>query len=202
MPFDPECYGDRKSDTFLSGKHVVLRVLTEDDVANTNWYDWFNDELTCQRMQKHYFPNTREKQREFLTLLDEDPQKIQLGIVARKDNKLIGVVSLGGIDFINRNGEVSIVIGDNEYRELVYAMESMRLILEHGFFTLNLHKITAGAIESLNPWLRLLKDQFGFRDEGVLREHVYKDGRYVDAHRIGLLKEEFRKAMTGREKRS
>ena len=39
-----------KNDIFLEGKHVILKVLTEDDIHNSNWYGWFNDEETTKFM--------------------------------------------------------------------------------------------------------------------------------------------------------
>lgn len=49
-------------DIFLKGKHVILKVLTREDVMSSGWYGWFNDEELCKTLQKHYFPTTRESQ--------------------------------------------------------------------------------------------------------------------------------------------
>jgi len=125
----------------------------------------------------------------------KDRSKIQLGIVPKGEDKLIGIVSLSFIDFINRNAEFSIVIGDSKYRNKGTSMEALRLLFEHGFFTLNLHKIQGGSLEMLKSWVEMLKNTFGFTDEGFLKEHVYKDGKYIGAYRIGLLKKDFIEAI-------
>lgn len=195
MPFEMKYYNDRKQDVFLSGKYVNLCSLTEDDVLSSSWYDWFNDELTCQTLQKHYFPNTRQQQMAFYKQMISDTNKLQLGITDKDKAKLIGVVSLNNIDTINRNAEFSIVIGDSKYRRKKYSSEALKLIFEHGFFALNLHKIYGGSLEMLKPWVDFLKKKFGFVDEGKWIEHVYKNGKYIDCYRIGLLKNDFVNAL-------
>jgi RimJ/RimL family protein N-acetyltransferase len=187
----------RQSGVFLSGKLIDLVVLTEDDVLNSDWYDWFNDEQICRKLQKHYYPNTREKQLEFLKQINSDPGKIQLGIKPKNEDNLIGVISLQGIDFINRNAEIAMVmaLADDDARQLIFSLEATRLMLEHGFFTLNLHRIYAGSLSLLKPWLMILKTKFGFIDEGVMHEHAFKDNKYVDVFRVGLLKADFEKAL-------
>ena len=108
--------------TFLSGESVILSILTREDVTQSNWYGWFNDESTTKHLQKHYYPNTLESQLKFVEEAESDKSKIQLGI-RRKSNPtvLLGVISLQHINLINRNAELSIVIGENEARGLEIA---------------------------------------------------------------------------------
>ncbi len=48
------------TDIFISGNKINLKVLSEDDVLKTNWYNWLNDEETPQYMQEHYFPKPKQ----------------------------------------------------------------------------------------------------------------------------------------------
>lgn len=181
----------RRQNIFLCGRHLDLRSLSSEDVEHSDWYDWFNDELICRNLQKHYYPNTRALQREFFESMQRDLSKVQLGIVPKDDDRLVGVVSLSDIDLINRNGEFSIVIGDDNFRRSGHSHEALKLLFEHGFFTLNLHKIYGGSVAPLQRWLESLQEEFGFKPEGVWREHAFKDGRYVDVIRVGLLRDDF-----------
>jgi RimJ/RimL family protein N-acetyltransferase len=195
MPLNKDHYGTRLPRTFLSGKQIDLRALTEDDALSTDWFDWFNDELVCQTLQKHVFPNDPNSQVEFFRGIQKDRSIIQLGIMPKDSEKLIGVVSLSRIHCVNRNAEFSIVIGDPEQQRQNHSLEALKLLYEHGFYTMNLHKIYGGSLESLVGWLETIKKVFGFKDEGVWREHVFKDGRYMDVHRVGLLRKDFKKLM-------
>ena len=178
-------------DVFLKGALVDLVVLDDNIAHKTNWYRWFNDDETTQHMQKHHYPNTRAAQLEFVNDLRKDKNKIQLGMVRKDEGIFIGIISLQNIDWINRNAEVSILIGEEEGRKLIYAEEAMQLIIAHGFFALNLHKIYGGYLESLKSWGIFLSQRFGFQEEGCWREHVFKDGKYVHVYRIGLLREDY-----------
>jgi len=184
-----------QNEIFLKGKNVILKVLTEDDVLSSNWHGWFNDEDTTQHMQKHYFPNTKDAQLKFFRSLEGDKSKVQLGIAAEGVGPIIGIVSIQHIDFINRNADFSLLIGESDVRTLVYAQEAVKLILEYGFFTLNLHKIYGGYLDSLESWGHFLKKRFGFKDEGVWREHAFKGGKYLNIQRLGVLRREYREKM-------
>jgi len=177
---------------FLRGNHVILKILTENDVLDSNWYGWFNDEKTTLHMQKHYFPNSINLQSSFFKALNKGEDKIQLGVVPKGEYEIKGVVSIQNINFINSNAEISLTIGEEEFRKLIIAQEAIQLLLKHAFFTLNLHKIYAGYIETLEDWGLFLKKRFGFKDEGVWHEHVYKNGAYLNIHRLGLLKSNYK----------
>ena len=107
-----------KRDLFISGKIVALRAINKEDVINSNWYGWFNDEETTKNLQKHYFPNTLEKQLDFYEKLVKDNSKIQLIIIEKENpDNILGVVSLQKINLINKNADLSLVIGNEEERD-------------------------------------------------------------------------------------
>ena len=179
-------------DTFIKGKHINLICLNEDVINNSNWYNWFNDEVSTDNMQQHYFPNTKEKQLNFYkSQIENNSSKIQLGILHSKENILIGVISLSSINYINRSAELSVIIGEKEYRNLKNYIEAVKLIINHGFEALNLNRISSGSfakeIHTMNCKL------LGFSHEGIFQEAVYKNGKYVDVYRHGLLKKNYNK---------
>ena len=180
----------RQKGVFLTGDYVNLTVLSEEDIHNSSWYDWFNDEETTQFMQQHYFPNTKEKQIEFLNALNNDSSKIQLGIKDKEKNgPIIGVVSLNAIDLLNRKTEISLIIGEKEYRNVSYSIDVFRLIVNHAFNTLNLNKVWAGTL--IKEWVNLVVRVLNFRQEGVLRKDTFKNGEYRDVYLYSALKEEW-----------
>ena len=92
-----------KFDVFIKGELIDLVVLTEEIIEKTNWYNWFNDEENTKDMQKHYFPNTKEIQLKFFkNEIENSNTKIQLGILHKKDQIMVGTLSLNNIDFMNR----------------------------------------------------------------------------------------------------
>ncbi len=183
-----------KFDPFIKGEKIDLVVLTEEIVEKTNWFNWFNDEETTLHMQKHYFPNSKKLQIEFFNnALKNNQSTIQLGILDKKKSVLFGVISLSSIDLLNRNAEWSVLIGEKEYRQLFYVNEAIDLMLKHAFFTLNLHKVNGGYVETLKEWGIFMQRRFNFKEEGRLKSQMYKNGEYLDIILIGLLKNDYLK---------
>ena len=180
----------KKFDVFIKGQLINLVVLDEEVVKKTNWYNWFNDEENMKFMQKHHYPNTRALQLEFFKNdIENNPNKLQLGILHKKDNVLIGTVSLTDIDFYNRKCEIGGLIGEKKYQNFQNMIEACELLIAHAFNNLNMHRIHGGTIikEVEEMFCRIL----GFTHEGIQRKQVYKNGKYHDGYSIGLLKEEY-----------
>ena len=178
-----------KNDVFLKGKRLILKALTEEDVVNSNWYGWFNDEETTQHMQQHYFPNTREAQLEFYRReIVGNARRLQLGICDVKGGPIVGVVSLNNIDYLNQKAELSLIMGEAAYRKAHYVIEVFQLILSHAFNTLNLNRVYGG---SLNQELvEFICRTLGASREGILRQDAYKSGRYHDVYLYAILRED------------
>ncbi len=177
-------------DVFLKGNKVDLVALTEEIAAESDWYQWMNDEDSTENMQRHYFPNTRADQvRYFRDHIENNPKHLQLGIVHKKDKCLIGMISLSNIDLINRRCQLSGMIGEKNYRNVQNITEALKLVMKHAFNALNINKLYGGAIR---PELAdFLCRGLGFKKEGIRRSEVYKNGRYHDAHLIGILRDEY-----------
>jgi ribosomal-protein-alanine N-acetyltransferase len=179
-----------KRDIFISGKHVILKVLNREDALNSNWYGWFNDENLSKTLQKHYFPNTKEDQVEFWDKnIKNATKKLQLGICKKGSSLIQGVVSLNNIDFINRKCEFSIVIGEKTGQNINVFIESTTLIFNHAFNYLNMNKIYGGSMSK--DLIILMCRTLGCKEEGIAREDVFKDGKYHDVFHYSILKDEF-----------
>lgn len=177
-------------DIFLKGENVILKALTREDVIFSGWYGWFNDEVLCKTLQRHYFPTNKESQIEFWEQnIKNVSDRLQLGICRIGESKIIGIVSLNSIDFINRKAEFSAVIGENDARNVIIFIESCKLLFNHGFYSLNLSRIYGGSISK--DLVQMMCRMLNCQEEGVKRQDVYKNGKYLDVHCYGLLREEF-----------
>ena len=77
-----------------------------------------------------------------------------------------------------------------EYQGKGIAMEASLMLLDYGFNTLNLHKITSDSFEENSSILKLL-EKLGFKREGVLIEHYFHQGKYKNAVIHSVQREEF-----------
>src|SRR5689334_12153370 len=105
-----------KENSFLSGDIIYLRTPDiEKDVMNGDWHQWFNDQEITKYLVHGVYPNTRELQRELVFSQLKNPNAILFSIVSNETDKMIGVISLKGIDLLNRNAEIGLVMGlDNK----------------------------------------------------------------------------------------
>jgi RimJ/RimL family protein N-acetyltransferase len=105
------------------------------------------------------------------------------------EDKIIGIVSIVDIDPINRTAGVGIML-DKEYRSKGIGFFAFKTLLDHAFNNMNLNRI-AGDVLEYNTSSKKLLEKLGFITEGVKRQAVYKNGRYVDAIMVACLKEDF-----------
>jgi RimJ/RimL family protein N-acetyltransferase len=174
---------------FLPGSRLYLRPLELEDGRAV--VEWMNDREVLRYLTKT-LPINSFREDEFLRTLYKDEKNVHLGIVVRDDHRLIGRVSLVNIDAVGRSAELSLVIGDRSAWGKGYGVEADGLMLRYGFDLLNLHRVYAFVLEGHHPSVRVLEENRLVR-EGLLREHVYRDGRYHNVLLYGILTGEFRR---------
>ena len=112
--------------------------------------------------------------------------------------KIIGIVMLNHIHWVNKTGEFGITIGDKEFQGKGYGSDALLTLLLYGFFELNLNRIWC-EVYSNNPAIDLYK-KIGFQEEGRLRSHIFKQNKYYDSFLLGMLKSEFQKKYSDLKK--
>lgn len=168
------------------GKRVYLRLIEDADLERT--YRWINDPEISEIMG--YLPLSMAKQRRWLENAQDSEAKYIFAICLDEGDIHIGNVGLGNIDFVNRNAALSIFIYAPEHRAQGYGSEATRLAVEFAFNRLNLHKVHLKASDFSTEALQMYRN-LGFVEEGRLRQHEFKRGRYVDKVLFGLLRDEF-----------
>jgi [ribosomal protein S5]-alanine N-acetyltransferase len=162
--------------------------LSAQDIVESNWVGWFNDEAMSTYNQHHYFPNTVEQQYEILKSCTAD-DKLQLGIVDRAHpDTICGVVTLSAIDWIHRHAAIA-GIQEVKATKLNSALflESWSIMLRHAFEQLGLNKIYGG---TFHPHVSAaLMRTFNFEVEGIRKRQIYKNGEYHDVTLIGVFKD-------------
>lgn len=174
----------------LRGHTIYLRQPTNEDVLEGNWHIWFGDPARTQLSGHGAFPPSRAGELDFVQRLRDSRSAIQLAVVAKAGDHLVGCVSLQYIDLIHRTAEVSIMIGELDHRATTTGLEAMGLMTDHAFTRLNLHHVWGGTHERHAGFAHML-GVFGFRMEGRWREHLLRDGRYHDVVNFGVLEREF-----------
>ena len=118
-------------------------------------------------------------------------KKIVLSIKHKKTKKIIGNVSMMDIETENRCAELGVLLGDKTFQNKGLGTEVEKLMLKYAFNTLNLHRIEAYIYTTNTRSLKVAK-RVGFKQEGILREREYLNGKYEDCIALGILKKEFK----------
>lgn len=105
------------------------------------------------------------------------------------ENELVGEIGLKSIRWYNRKGEIHLAL-KKEFRGKGLGRAALELLIEYTFNTLNFHRLEA-EIVAYNKASQKLFEKMGFRQEGILREAKYYQGKYHDIFRYGLLKSEY-----------
>ena len=174
---------------FLIGERIYLRGLEEEDL-NGNYIKWLNDSQVCRYNSHHRFPYDKEKGRTYIKYTQNTKDALVLAVILKENSSHVGNISLQAIDYINRNAEYAILIGDKDCWGKGYAKEASMIILEHGFMELNLHRIYCGT-SSKNKGMQKLAVSLGMTQEGRRKEAIYKNGKFLDMVEYGLLKARF-----------
>ena len=171
----------------IKGKKVGLRAVEKEDLPFLR--DWRN------------IPDFRKNFREVreLSLTDQEAwfehlQKTKhinymFTIVDLDSEKPIGAAGLLYINWIIRSADFSFYIGDQEkyIGNDAVTEESVKLLIEYGFKNLNLHKIWMELYEFDKQKIDFFTKKFNFKQDGVLRDNCYEDGKYWNSLIISLI---------------
>ena len=105
------------------------------------------------------------------------------------ENELIGEIGLKSIRWYNRKAEIHLAL-KKEFCGKGVGKKALLLLLDYSFHTLNFHRLEA-EVAAYNQAAQKLFEKLGFRQEGVLREAKFYNGRYFDILRYGLLKTDY-----------
>lgn len=174
---------------FLKGEKVYLRGLKEEDLT-IEYLQWLNDEEVCRFNSHAVFPNSEQKMKAYFNSLQTSQHQVALAIIDNETDKHIGNVSLQNINWVSRNAEFAILLGDKEFWRGGFGTEAAKLIVEYGFRRLNLHRIYCGTIQG-NEGMIKLAAKLHMKEEGRRRQAVYKNGTYLDIFEYGVLRSEY-----------
>ena len=170
----------------LRGARVVLRPLATGDLRRC--VKWFSDPQVTQFLGRNAPVTLAEEERWFRDYLRRADEQI---FAIEVEGKHVGNLGLHKVDRVHRKADLGIVIGEPTYWSRGYGSEALRAALAYGFDHLGLNKVSLDVLEDNVRALRSY-EKCGFVREGVHREDVFKDGRFLNVVRMSILAREFR----------
>ena len=161
---------------------LKIRRAEPDDCSAL--YDMFSSPNVFPGTLQLPYPS-REQWRQRLS----DSGEGTYNLVAVVDDQVVGMLSVH--TFPNRPrrrhvGAIGISVHD-EWQGKGIGTALMRAGLELADNWLNLLRLELEVYTDNEAAIRLY-ERFGFEREGILRQHAFRDGRYVDSHMMGRLR--------------
>lgn len=184
----------------LAGQVAVLRPLRAGDRAAS--VRWRNDPDIRDNIMGYRFPVTEEMETDWVeaVLKDQSRTRVILAIEDKSDRAFVGFVYLNNIDWVCRNAEFGILIGNHSRHRKGLAKDALALVAGYAFGTLNLNKLFLRVVASNKRAVRLYRN-FGFLQEGIQRQQAFIRRRYHNVVLMGLLRREYKAGSSPRRAR-
>lgn len=171
----------------IQGKKIILTKPLKEDMPLL--LKWRNNPDNRKYYREYRESNLEDQMGWYENIIMKDPTWHHFVVKPIDSNKIIGVVFLNHIHPIYKTGEFGITLGSPEYRGRGYGKDMLITLIKYGFEELNLNRIWC-EVYSNNESIHLYR-KIGFKDEGILRQHVFKNGEYLDSYMLGMLKGEY-----------
>lgn len=171
----------------LNGKKIRLVSLSREDLPKAR--DWVNDSYLKARMLR-VVPVSQEDQEKWYEDIVQDPSKIVFAIKTLNDGQHIGNTGLYHIDWTHRRAEFWILIGERSFWGQGIGSDVVSLMQQYAFETLNLNKLYVNVGIDNEAAIALYK-KANFVHEGIMKEHYYIEGKWIDVVIMEILRSEF-----------
>lgn len=175
----------------LHGSRVYLQEFSEENLGDPRYRAWLRDldvVRTIYRLE-YLLPLPPEEIVAYVRRLLGSKDDAFFALYTRVDDRFVGTVRLGHIDWRAGHGDVGILIGDRGAWGKGHATDAVRTLARYAFGELGLRRVTGGT-PATNEAMRRCFLRLGFREEGRLRQQLLIGGQPVDHVLFGLLRGE------------
>lgn len=172
-------------------KHLVIRTW---DVADSPLlFKLTDDNRGILKKWMVWVPGVKEvgdSKKFILKCFKGYKEKTSLEMGLWENDKLIGCIGFNHLDKDNKKAEVGYWLSKNSQGKGAMT-KAVKALVDYGFKKLHLNRIYLKAGKE-NLKSRAIPERLGFKQEGILRNDVYIDNRFVDHVVYGILKKEWR----------
>jgi RimJ/RimL family protein N-acetyltransferase len=172
-----------------TGQKVRLRAYSRVDIPLRLSY--INDtEIASPLTDDIPFPITQHEEEKWFESISSGSDRYKFAIETIDNNVFIGGCSINDVDWKNSVASVGIFIGNRDYWGNGYGHDAMNVLISFIFNQMNINKIRL-ICYSFNKRAIKSFEKCGFVIEGILRNEIFRDGRYYDKIAMGILRTEF-----------
>ncbi len=174
----------------LKGGKVNLMPIEREDLPLLKY--WRNLPEYRKYFREYKEINNEMQEKWYDNKVIDDNSTLMFSIKSIDNSQLLGCCGLCYINWIHRYADLSLYIGWNEtyIDKEGYAEDSCKILFDYGFNELNLNKIWTEIYEFDDRKYELYH-KLGFKNDGLLREQYYYEGKWWNSHILSLLKREY-----------
>ena len=173
----------------LQGSNVVLRRHVPENLEA--FRRWYSDPEIARLARYQEAPMRPEEIERFFSARVVGPDALAMAIHERGSERLVGTCAFSQLDGENGSALYHITIGEKDAWGQGYGTEATRLMLDHAFGVLGLHRVALFVFEFNERAIRTYR-RCGFVIEGRSRESIYRDGRWWDELAMSVLESDWR----------
>lgn len=164
---------------------IQLKLLSINDAETLAMH--LNDSLIYKTTASLPYPYTLQHAQAFIDYSQNLETGRNFGIF-KENNELIGGIGYQ-IKALNNSAEVGYWIASTFWGK-GYATMALSMLLEQLFNQEHLHKVYAyHFVDNVSSGKVMIKN--GMKFDGILRSHVYKEGKYLDVCVYSILEDEY-----------
>jgi ribosomal-protein-alanine N-acetyltransferase len=163
---------DELNKIVLETERLILSSITLADCSE-NYLSWLNDKDVNMYLESGFYQHNMQGLVDFVNGYQSNKKAVFLVIRLKENNKHIGNIKIDKINYIHRNCEYGIMMGDKTEWGKGYAKEASIAIINYAFEELGLNKVNLGVIDSNDVAVKLY-EKIGFVVEGVLKQNFYE----------------------------
>jgi RimJ/RimL family protein N-acetyltransferase len=168
----------------LWGSKVVLRRHVPENLAR--FRAWYADPEIARLARYQEAPMRPEEVERFFASRVVGQEALAMAIHERDGDRLVGTCAFSQFDGDNGSALYHITIGEKDAWGRGYGTEATRLMLDHAFDVLGLHRVALYVFEFNERAIRAYR-RCGFVIEGRSRESIFRDGRWWDELAMSVL---------------
>lgn len=172
----------------IKGKKVRFRPVEENDLSFCQIL--FNDSYLRSVVVGWDFPVSMNAQKKWFHSFSTEKNNIRL-IIETYDGKAIGLTGLWDIDWHNRNALTAIKLKSEGIEGKGYGRDAIMAMNAFSFFDVGLHRLWGTIIDYNIPSFKVYVEKSGWKTEGLLRDHIFRNGVFHNLYYVACLKEDY-----------
>lgn len=175
----------------IKGKFVTLRAIEKTDLELMR--EMLNDPEMENLVVGWAFPVSKYQQEKWYENNIGNQTNLRF-IVETNDGQAVGLATLVNIDWKNRKATHGMKLANINTRHKGIGTDTVMAIMRYAFDELQLNRLNGSWFEDNMPSKNMYM-KCGWKEEGKLRQYVYKKGKYRDLITTGILKCDYEKLV-------